>query len=188
MSKTENRKQRGSARAARRRVSPKVFVALALAAAFAALLAAGRQGTTTMAQKDESLFNRIERSVKVKEPSWKLRNKDERKGAVQKYFTHEWSIGDDEYVMTTTYEYENAEDAAREMMEFIRTPGSVPLTVTKVEGLGDEAYTLGDSPYGKKGAGTLVVRSGKFSIRLDSSSLQAAKRFARHMIDAVKDK
>jgi hypothetical protein len=107
---------------------------------------------------------------------------------VQKYFTQEWGLGDDEYVSTTTYELADAEEAAREMSEFIHTPGSVPLRVNKVSGLGDEAYTLGDSPYGKKGAGTVVVRRGNIMIRLDSSSLQAAKRFARHMIDEVDPK
>jgi hypothetical protein len=184
MRKTEQKTQQNGAPAARRRVRLKVLAVLAFMVALAALLAAG-QRVKTMAQKDESLFNRIERSVKAKEPSWKLVSKNERKGAVQKYFNHGWKLGNDEYVSARTREMADAETAEREMAQFIRTPGSVPLRVDKVQGLGDEAYTLGGSPYGKKGAGTLVVRRGNIYIRLDSSSLQAAKRFARHMLAAV---
>jgi hypothetical protein len=184
MRKTEKTTQR-SAEAPPRRGRSKVLALLALAAAVAAALAIGRQ-VTTMAQNDQSLFNRMEHSVKANEPSWKLVNKDERKGATEnKYFTQDWALGEDEYVSTATYEYENEEAAAKTLAEFIKSPVSVPLKIEKVSGLGDEAYTMGDSPYRKKGAGTLVARRGNIMIRLDTSSLQAAKRFAKHMIKAV---
>jgi hypothetical protein len=162
-----------------------VLVVLALAAALAALLVVGQQ-VKTMAQRDESLFDKMERAAKAKEPSWKLVKKDERKGAGEnKYFTQSWALGEDEYVSTATHEYENEEAAAKTLAEFIKSPISVPVSIEKVQGLGDEAYTIGDSPYRKKGAGTLVVRHGKIMIRLDTSSLQAAKRFARHMLDEL---
>ena len=184
MRKTEKKTQRGAAAAGRRGRS-KVLALLALAAVLAAALAIGRQ-VTTMAQNDRSLFSRMENAVKANEPSWKLVTKDERKGAVEnKYFTQDWALGEDEYVSTTTYEYADEATAAKTMADFIKRPASVPLKVESVPGLGDEAYTLGDSPYGKKGAGTLVARRGQFMVRLDASSLQAAKRFAKHMIKAV---
>lgn len=184
MRKTENRTKCGAAAPSRHGRS-KVLALLALAAAVAAALAIGRQ-VTTMAQNDKSLFNRMENAVKAKEPSWKLVQKDERKGAGEnKYFTQSWALGEDEYVSTATHEYENEEAAARTMAEFIKSPISVPVRIEKVQGLGDEAYTIGDSPYRKKGAGTLVVRRGNIMIRLDTSSLHAAKRFARHMLDEL---
>ena len=136
---------------------------------------------SAMAQKDESLFSRIEHAIKVKEPRWRLVNKNERKGAIVKYFTQDWMLNG-EYVSTTTYEMRDAEQAARELAEFIKSPVSAPVRITKVAGLGDEAYTIGDGPYSKKGSGTVVVRSGKIMIRLDASSLVTGQRFAKHML------
>jgi hypothetical protein len=143
-----------------------------------------RWQVVTIAQKDESLFNRIVRAIEVKEPKWKLAMKDERRGAEQKYFTHDWAMGE-EYVSTSTYQIIDSTQATKEIAEFIRSPVSVPVRITEVPGLGDEAYTIGDSPYGKKGAGTLVVRRVNIMIRLEASSLVTAKRFARHMLDEV---
>jgi len=134
-----------------------------------------------MAQKDESLFSKIEHIIKLKEPRWELVNKNERKGAVNKYFTQDWMLGD-EYISTTTYEMIDAEETAKELAEFIQSPTSVPVRRTRVSGLGDEAYTFGEGPYGKKGSGTLVVRRDRFMIRLEASSLVTAQRFARHML------
>jgi hypothetical protein len=57
--------------------------------------------------------------------------------------------------------------------------------ITKISGLGDEAYTIGDKQYSRKGSGTLAVRRGKIMIRLDASSLVTAERFARHMLVEV---
>ena len=128
----------------------------------------------------------IERIVKEKEPDWKLEQKHERKGAEHKYFMQGWTLNK-EYVSTTTYQRTDRTDAAKAIVAFIRAPISVPVRITKIEGLGDEAYTLGEGPYGKKGSGTLIVRRGNILIRLDSSSLETAKRFARHMIAAVDD-
>jgi len=135
-------------------------------------------------RKGETLFERIDRAVKAKEPRWKLLTKNERKGAEQRYFTHEWGRGD-EYVQTTTYEYADAEEAARDLTEFLRTPGSAPTRVEKVPGLGDEAYAIGGPPYGRRGGGTVVARRGHVVIRLDTSSLLMAQRFARHMLAEV---
>ena len=137
-----------------------------------------------LAQNDESLFTKIEHVIKVKEPRWKLVSKDERKGAVNKYFTQDWMLGD-EYVSTSTYEMIDSKEAAKVLAEFIQSPVSVPVRRTKVSGLGDEAYTIGDAQYSKKGSGTLVVRRGRIMIRLDSSSLVTAQRFAKHMVGEV---
>lgn len=185
MRKTENRTQRSGAPAARRRGRLKVVAVLALAAV-AALAMVGHR-TEAMAQKDESVFNRLERAVKAKGPGWKLVQKDERKGAVQKFFTHDRALGEDEYVSAVTYELQDAEAAAKHVTGVLNTPASVPLAVTKVPGLGDEAYTLGNDDYGKKGAGILIARRGNIVVRLDTSSLHAAKRFARHTLDEIGD-
>jgi hypothetical protein len=88
----------------------------------------------------------------------------------------------DEYVSTTTYEMADSEEAAKSLAEFIRSPVSVPVRITKVPDLGDETYTMGDAQYGRKGSGTLVVRRGKYMIRLEASSLETARRFAGHMV------
>src|ERR1044072_471307 len=126
MRKTEKRKQQGGAPAARRRGRSKVFAIIALAAAVPAALAIGRQGTT-MAQNDQSLFNRMEHSVKANEPSWKLVQKDERKGATEnKYFTQDWKLGEDDYVSTATYELADEEAAKEAMADFIKSPVSGP--------------------------------------------------------------
>ncbi len=136
------------------------------------------------AQEGESLFKRIERAIKEKEPDWKIAQSDERKGAEQKYFAQGWTLGD-EYVSTSTHQITDSTQAIREMEEFLRSPVSAPVRRWEVKGLGDEAYCIGDSPYGKKGAGTLIVRRVNIMIRLDASSLETAKRFARHMLDEV---
>lgn len=186
MRKTEKRKQQSGAPAAGRRGRSKVLAVIALAAAVVASIAIGRQATTTMAQNDGKLIDKFDRAVKSKEPSWKLVKKNERKGAEQKYFTQDWGLGEDEYVETTTYEFADAGEAARELADFIKQPASVPVRRTLVPGLGDEAYAFdNEGTYGRKGAGTVVVRSGNVMIRLDSSSVQAAKRFARHMVNAL---
>ena len=137
-----------------------------------------------MAQNDASLFSKFEQAIKVKEPSWTLATKDERKGALSKYFTQDWVLKD-EYVSTTTYEMNDPEEAAKALAEFMQSPVGVPVRRTKVSGLGDEAYTMGDAPYSKKGSGTLVVRRGRIMIRLDASSLVTAQRFAQHMLAEV---
>lgn len=149
----------------------------------AALPRAGRQAATRR-QENESLLSRIERIVKEKEPDWKLEQKHERKGAEHKYFMQGWTLGK-EYVSTTTYQMKDSTATAKAIVDSIRSPISVPVRITKIEGLGDEAYTLGEGPYGKKGSGTLILRRVNLLIRLDSSSLETAKRFARHMIEAV---
>lgn len=138
-----------------------------------------------MAQdNDETLFARIERAIKMKEPEWELVTRDERKDAVNKYFTLDWTLGD-EYLSTSTYEMIDSEEASRVTAEYVRSPISVTVSRDRVSGLGDEAYTLGEGPYGKKGSGTLIVRRGKIMIRLDASSLATAQRFARHMLEEV---
>lgn len=142
------------------------------------------QQAAVRTQDNESLFSRIERIVKEREPDWKLQQRHERKGAEHKYFMHGWTL-DKEYVSTTTYQMKDSTDASNSLEEFIRSPVSVPVRITKIEGLGDEAYTIGEGPYGKKGSGTLIVRRVNLLIRLDSSSLETAKRFVRHMLDAV---
>src|SRR5215211_6540106 len=126
MRKTEKRTQQSGAPASRRRGRSKVLAILALAAAVAAALAVGRQATT-MAQNDGKLIDKFDHAVKAKEPSWKLVKKDERKGAEQKYFTQDWGLGEDEFVETTTYEFADANEAARELADFIEQPTSVPL-------------------------------------------------------------
>jgi hypothetical protein len=161
-----------------RRLGVSVIISLA-----AAILSSG-QLVIALAQEGESLFARIERAVREKEPDWKLAQKHERKGAEHKYFMHGWTLGE-EYVSTTTYQLTDATDATKLMADFKRSPVSVPLRYTDVQGLGDEAYTMGDALYSKKGSGTLMVRRVNIIIRLDSSSLETAKRFARHMLDEV---
>lgn len=138
----------------------------------------------TTAQEGESLFLRIDRAIKEKEPDWKLDQKHERKGAEHKYFMHGWTLGQ-EYVSTTTFQMTDSTEAAKGIKDFIRSPVSVPVRITEVHGLGDEAYTSGEGPYGKKGSGTLIVRRVNLLIRLDASSLETAKRFARHMLEEV---
>jgi hypothetical protein len=149
-----------------------------------ALMPPGRWQTVATAQKEESLFSRIVRAIELKEPDWKIAQKEERKGAEQKYYNQGWTQGD-EYVSTSTYQLTDSTAATKAMEEFIHSPVSAPVHIRKVPDLGDEAYTIGESPYGKKGAGTLVVRRVNIMIRLDASSLETAKRFAKHMLEEV---
>jgi hypothetical protein len=44
---------------------------------------------SVMARKEKSLFSRFEDALSVKEPQWKLVTKNERLGAVSKYFTQD---------------------------------------------------------------------------------------------------
>src|ERR1041384_2225070 len=133
MRKTEKRTQRSVKPTASRRGRSKLLAILALAAGVAAGLRVGRDGTT-MAQSDQSLFNRMEHAVKANEPSWKLVQKDERKGATEnKYFTQSWALGEDEYVSTATYEYADEEAAAKTMQDFIKSPIGAPVHIEKVQ-------------------------------------------------------
>jgi hypothetical protein len=167
-----------------RPVGIKLSAIYLLAVMLVAVMSLASQQTIALAQKEESLFSKIEQAVKVKEPDWKLVQRDERKGAEHKYFMHGWTLAE-EYVSTTTYQMTDTTEAVKSVAEFIRSPISAPVRRTEIQGLGDEAYTIGDSPYGKKGAGTLIVRRVNIIIRLDASSLETAKRFAKHMLDEV---
>ena len=162
----------------------RIVALTSLAAVLLMIAAPDRQQMIALAQDEESLFSRIERALKEKEPEWKLVQRDERKGAGHKYFAHGWTRGD-EYMSTTTYQLMDTTDAVKSMAEFLRSPISVPVRQKEVPELGDEAYTIGESPYGKKGAGTLIVRRVNLMIRLDASSLETAKQFARHMLNEV---
>lgn len=160
------------------------LLAFTLVLVMLALMSSSSWQTVTIAQTDESLFNRIVRAIEVKEPDWKIVQKEERKGAEQKFFNQGWTLGD-EYVSTTTYQMVDSTEATKSVAEFIRSPVSAPVRISKVPDLGDEAYTIGDSPYGRKGTGTLIVRRVNIMIRLDYSSPETGKRFAKHMLDEV---
>ena len=90
----------------------------ALAALALAAMSSAVRPVMAVARQGGSLFSKIERAVKVKEPRWKLIQKNKRIGAAQKYFTQEWKR-DKEYVSATTYETADAETAAKELADFI---------------------------------------------------------------------
>jgi hypothetical protein len=161
-----------------------LLTAAGIVALVLTLIPATRWRSAAKAQEGESLFSRIELAVKEKEPDWKLVQRDERKGTEHKYFSHGWTHGV-EYVSTSTYQMTDATEAVQSIEEFLRSPVSAPVRRWEVQGFGDQAYVIGDSPYGKKGVGTLMVRRVNILIRLDFSSLETAKRFAKHMLDEV---
>ena len=142
------------------------------------LIVVGQQGEP-MTKKQIPLSDRIENAIKAKEPKFKLAGKLLRNNEKQKYALLGWQSGED-IVSTTTYELASPQEAEEMLRKSINAPMSVPLQITKLTQLGDEAY-MSSGPYAKEGETNLLLRKGNYFIIMTASSQGLAKRFAKHM-------
>ena len=148
---------------------------------FGALIVVGQQGEP-MAKKQIPVSDRIENAIKAKEPKFKLANKLLRNNQEQKYASLGWKSGED-IVSTTTYELASPQEAEEMLRKSLNAPMSVPLQITKLTQLGDEAY-MSTGLY-SKGEVNILVRKGNYFILMTGSSQGLAKRFAKHMVAEI---
>jgi hypothetical protein len=144
----------------------------------------------TSDKKDKlSVAGKFEKSIKNKEPKFKQSFKKEKeKRGTDEYATFDWIKGDaaewkrgDDVVYVETVEFDSIEQAISQLQNFVNVPVSLPLSVTKLTNLGDEAYIM----VGHTGSTYMFIRKGKVYIRLDASSPALEKRFARHLVDSI---
>ena len=89
----------------------------------------------------------------------------------------------EEIVSTNTYELASPQEAEEMLRKTLNAPMSVPLQITKLTQLGDEAY-MSTGPY-SKGETNLLVRKGNYFILMTATSQGLAKRFAKHMVAEI---
>lgn len=142
------------------------------------LIVVGQQGAP-MTKKQIPVSDRFENAIKAKEPKFRLAGKLLRNNQEQKYASLGWKSGQD-IVSTTTYELASPQEAEEMLRKTLNAPMSVPLQVTKLTQLGDEAY-MSTGPYSKEGETNLLLRKGNYFIMMTASTQGLAKRFAKHM-------
>lgn len=146
------------------------------------LIVVGQQGEP-MSKKQIPVSDRIENAIKAKEPKFKLANKRLSNNQEQKYSSLGWKSGED-IVSTTTYELASPQEAEEMLRKSINAPMSVPVQITKLTQLGDEAY-MSTGSYAKEGETNLLLRKGNYFIIMTASSQGLARRFAKHMATEI---
>jgi hypothetical protein len=145
------------------------------------LIVVGQQGEP-MTKKQIPVSERIENAIKAKEPKFTLAGKLLRNNEKEKYTLLGWKSGE-EIVSTNTYELASPQEAEEMLRKTLNAPMSVPLQITKLTQLGDEAY-MSTGPY-SKGETNLLVRKGNYFILMTATSQGLAKRFAKHMVAEI---
>jgi len=145
------------------------------------LIVVGQQGEP-MTKKQIPVSERIENAIKAKEPKFKLAGKQFSNNQEQKYVMLGWKSGE-EIVSTNTYELASPQEAEEMLRKTLNAPMSVPLQITKLTQLGDEAY-MSTGPY-SNGKHNLLVRKGNYFILMTATSQGLAKRFAKHMVAEI---
>ena len=145
------------------------------------LIVVGQQGEP-MTKKQIPWSDRIENAIKAKEPKFKLGGKLLRNNEKQKYALLGWQSGKD-IVSSNTYELASPQEAEEMLRKTLNAPMSVPLQITKLTQLGDEAY-MSTGLY-SKGEVNLLVRKGNYFILMSATSQGLAKRFAKHMVAEI---
>jgi hypothetical protein len=146
-----------------------------------ALIVVGQQGEP-MLKKQTPVPDRIENAIKAKEPKFRLTGKLLRNNEKEKYALLGWQSGED-IVSSNTYELASPQEAEEMLRKTLNAPMSVPLQVTKLTQLGDEAY-MSTGPY-SNGKTNLLVRKGNYFILMSATSQGLAKRFAKHMVAEI---
>ncbi|HZI20170.1 MAG TPA: hypothetical protein VEY09_16415 [Pyrinomonadaceae bacterium] len=131
------------------------------------------------AQHSLSVPDRVERAIKEKEPSWNLvsvmvrKTKEENYSYFRlKYEEQEVGIHMNEYEVPTQISPNSLLTAA-------------PRERTLLKDIGDEAYLLSSSPYGRASRFDVVFRKGKVRISIEAGSAEVAKRIATYLADAL---
>lgn len=148
------------------------------------LIVVGQQGEP-VTRNQIPVFDRLNNTIKAKEPKFKLTANSQHNKQGHKYVLLGWQSGED-LVSTTTYEFSSPEEATDMMRKSLAAPRSVPVQTTKLTQLGDEAY-MSTSYYSKEGRTYLFLRKGNYFILMTASSQDLAKRFAKHMADEIEN-
>ena len=147
------------------------------------LIVVAQQGEP-VTKKQMPVSDRIENAIKAKEPKFKLANKLIRNNQEQKYVSLGWKSGED-IVSTTTYELASPQEAEEMLRKSINAPMSVPVQITRLTQLGDEAYMSTGNYRPKEGETNLLLRKGNYFIVMSASSPDLARRFAKHMATEI---
>ena len=115
-------------------------------------------------KKQVPVSDRIENAIKAKEPKFRLAGKLLRNNQEEKYALLGWKSGED-IVSTTTYELASSQEAEEMLRKSINAPMSVPVQITKLTQLGDEAY-MSTGLYSKEGETNLLLRKGNYFITM----------------------
>ena len=158
------------------------LILLLVGVIFGTLIVVGQQGEP-MTKKQIPVSDRIENAIKAKEPKFKLAGKLLRNNEKEKYALLGWQSGED-IVSTTTYEFASPQKAEEMLRKTLNAPMSVPVQITKLTQLGDEAY-MSTGLYAKEGETNLFLRKGNYFIVMIASSQDLAKRFAKHMATEI---
>ena len=146
------------------------------------LIVVGQQGEPET-KKQIPVSDRIENAIKAKEPKFKLASKHLSNNQEQKYVLLGWQSGED-VVSSTTYELASPQEAEEMLRKSLNAPMSVPVQITKLTQIGDEAY-MSTSNYSKEGQTNLLLRKGNYFIVMSATSQGLAKRFAKHMATEI---
>ena len=134
---------------------------------------------------DSYLLSRIENAVKEKEPRWKLKKK--RASAQNKYTLYEWKSGKSfagAFVLIVPSR-ERAAEALKGLTYDFEVHGLKMVITGAVPNLGDENYEWRDPDH--DGVAGVDFRRGAVVVHVKASSLEIAKRFARHIADVIPD-
>ena len=145
------------------------------------LIVVGQQKEPTT-KKQIPVADRIENAIKAKEPNFNLANKVLRNNQEEKYVSLGWKSGQD-IVSTTTYELASPQEAEEMLRKTLNAPMSVPVQITKLTQLGDEANT--STGLYSKGETNLFLRKGNYFIIMIASSQDLARRFAKRMATEI---
>lgn len=130
-------------------------------------------------QNNPSLPDKLERTVKEKEPDWKLETKHVRKNSEEDNSLHQWRSG----AQAVTVSISNTASLDQAARDLERSVHSVAIgKPTLLPDIGDEAYIwVGDA----KGWGAVHFRKGTTVVIVNGPSAAVARRFARHAADQI---
>ena len=122
----------------------------------------------------------IERGVKEKEPTCRLAHISVRKNQEENYAYLIWRC-DEQDVRVDVNEYASVEEVKITPNSLITADAR---TITRLRGIGDEAFLLGEGHY-SKGNFNLIFRKGKVLIDVTAPSAIMAQRFGTHLADSL---
>ena len=124
------------------------------------------------------LLDKVETSMKVNKPNWKLTEKE----VTSKSGRYEWKL-DKQYVTASIYPTRSEEDAIELLKQTMRRVPVGPKS--KLSELGDEAYLYKSD--GHEGSMILIRKANTF-IQINSSRLEHAEAFAKDINTLIQSK
>ena len=135
--------------------------------------------TPTHAQKSLSIPDALENAVKEKEPKWTLNSFMIRKNQEENYTYFRWRRGKQEIGVHVNEYAENIKISETSLLTAAFRE-RIPL-----KDIGDEAYLIMNNPNYKPDMYAVVFRKGKVRVSIEADEEDIARRFARHLADAL---